>query len=448
MSLQVWLPLNGSLENQGLLNSPSKIVLQSGNSFAANGKIGKCLSSTSTNVTYFQDTSNNKLISLFNSGRIYSMAFWYKLTGNSASSSIVQIGTTTPSSGSGNGTFGFWWTKDSSGTNPRLVWNDGDNGKRILSKKNDNSDIATDYTNWHHLVAIIDKTNMAAQKQIFYLDGVLVRDEVYNNSSANALTITNANNYIYLRPYDALLNDFRIYDHALSDKEIDELSRGLVFHHKLDCEPINNIMYDSSGNGYHGTVLNGWSTVTDSPRYDLCGHPTATNQKIKIDNLPVTGFSNSYSFTWWGKTNNYSNMMWGFQNGVRLNGIYTGRLWNTGDSSNNPLYNIGTTTQVTAPPVDTWFFWAMVCNGTKCYVYKDGELWAEAKTYKTITGSTLYINGWDTSTSYSSNAMYISDFRLYSTALTEAQIKELYNTSGTIDNMGNVYARKFVEEED
>ena len=62
----------------------------------------------------------------------------------------------------------------------------------------------------------------------------------------------------------------------------------------------------------------------------------------------------------------------------------------------------------------------MVCNGTKCYVYKDGELWAEAKTYKTITGSTLYINGWDTSTSYSSNAMYISDFRLYSTALTEA----------------------------
>ena len=170
MSLQVWLPLNGDLHNQGLLDKPSAVVLQSGNSFTANGKIGQCLSSTNTNVAYFQDTSNNKLISLFNSGQIYTMAFWYKLTGNGTSGSIIQIGTTTPSSGSGNGTFGFWWTNDNNGTNPRIVWNDGDNGKRILSKANDNSDIATDYTNWHHLVAIIDKIlppeSTFAQKEI------------------------------------------------------------------------------------------------------------------------------------------------------------------------------------------------------------------------------------------------------------------------------------------
>lgn len=240
MSLQVWLPLNGNLNNQGLLDSPSKVILQSGNSFSENGKIGQCLSSTTTNVAYFQDTSNNKLISLFNSGHIYSMAFWYKLTGNGTNGSIIQIGTTTPSSGSGNGVFGFWWTKDNGGTNPRLVWNDGDNGKRILNKSNDNSDIATDYTNWHHLVAIIDKTNMAAQRQIFYIDGVKVRDQVYDNSNANALTITNANNYIYLRPYYALLNDIRIYDHALSTKEIDELSKGLILHYKLDDKQLVN----------------------------------------------------------------------------------------------------------------------------------------------------------------------------------------------------------------
>jgi isocitrate lyase len=75
----------------------------------------------------------------------------------------------------------------------------------------------------------------------------------------------------------------------------------------------------------------------------------------------------------------------------------------------------------------------MVGNGSKCYVYLDGELWAEAKTYKAISGTSIYINGWDTGTSYCSNNTDISDFRIYATALTETQIKELYRTSININ---------------
>ena len=334
MSLQVWLPLNGSLKNQGLLDKPSAVVLQSGNSFTANGKIGQCLSSTSTNVAYFQDTSNNKLISLFDSGKIYSMAFWYKLTGNGASGSIIQIGTTTPSSGSGNGTFGFWWTKDSSGTNPRFVWNDGDNGKRILSKANDNSDIATDYTNWHHLVAIIDKTNMTAQRQIFYIDGIKVRDQVYNNSSANALTITNANNYIYLRPYYALLNDIRIYDHALSDKEVEEISKGLILHYKLDSigsrqgnpnlgntsanysnQTFGSASNASSWGGDAGTVTYYASGGYNNLPYKVY-HKTATGSGgiyRKTANDIVIEEGKTYTFSCWIKSSrNYTESAYGF----------------------------------------------------------------------------------------------------------------------------------------
>ena len=39
----------------------------------------------------------------------------------------------------------------------------------------------------------------------------------------------------------------------------------------------------------------------------------------------------------------------------------------------------------------------------------------------------------------------LSDVRIYATALTAEQIKELYNTSATIDNKGNIYARELVE---
>ena len=44
------------------------------------------------------------------------------------------------------------------------------------------------------------------------------------------------------------------------------------------------------------------------------------------------------------------------------------------------------------------------------------------------------------------NAMSsISDFRIYATALSEEDILELYHTSATIDNKGNIYARELVE---
>jgi len=119
-------------------------------------------------------------------------------------------------------------------------------------------------------------------------------------------------------------------------------------------------------------------------------------------------------------------MFWGFSDGCRLNGMYLGNLWNTGDSSNNPLYNIGTTTKVTSPSVDVWHHYVMTGNGTKCYVYLDGELWAEAKTCKPISGTSIYINGWNDSTNYSSNNTDIADFRIYATALSEDDVKDLY----------------------
>jgi hypothetical protein len=50
------------------------------------------------------------------------------------------------------------------------------------------------------------------------------------------------------------LNDVRIYDHALSKKEIEEIYKALALHYKLD-NTINNIIYDCSGYHNDGTVI-------------------------------------------------------------------------------------------------------------------------------------------------------------------------------------------------
>jgi len=48
------------------------------------------------------------------------------------------------------------------------------------------------------------------------------------------------------------MNDFRVYDHALSAKEIEEIARGLVVHYKLDdrfCEATTNLITSITSGG-------------------------------------------------------------------------------------------------------------------------------------------------------------------------------------------------------
>ena len=205
----------------------------------------------------------------------------------------------------------------------------------------------------------------------------------------------------------------------------------------------NNIEHDASGYNHNAVKYGDTYTYTsDSPKYNVSTHFSNTNQYIKISGLTTTGFGDSYSIAWWGKPSSLGlTMQWGFGDGIRLNGMYTGRFWNTGDSSNNPLYYIGTTTQVTAPSLNVWHHYVMTGNGTKCYVYLDGELWAEAKTYKSISGTIIYINGWDDTDKYSSNNFSIQDFRIYATTLSEDDVKSLYNNNAYIDSNGKIYGK-------
>lgn len=189
-----------------------------------------------------------------------------------------------------------------------------------------------------------------------------------------------------------------------------------------------NKIYDCSGFCNNADVIGTWNTINNTPKYQCCMHISATTSKIHISNFSVNGFGNSYSFAWWGKRTSNSPMFWGFSDGCRLNGMYVGIYWNTGDGSSNPIYTPGTTTTITAPSVNVWHHYVMTGDGTTCKLYVDGVLYGQAKTYKAISGTSIYINGWDSSTSYCSDNTDISDFRIYATALSAADVLELYKS--------------------
>jgi hypothetical protein len=136
-------------------------------------------------------------------------------------------------------------------------------------------------------------------------------------------------------------------------------------------EEINYIS-DSSGYNHNGTIIGSPIFASDNGRYNSYINFPSTTSHIQCGVITTSGFSNSYTFAWWGTKSAAGTMFWGFQDGVRLNGLYNNTLWNTGDGSNNPIYNIGTTTTITAPTVSNWHHYAMTGNGTKCYLYVDG----------------------------------------------------------------------------
>lgn len=572
MALQIWLPLNKDLSNQGLADLVSAKV-QSGVALDDNGKIGKCYTNSGTTVNVATP------INFFSPS--FSLAGWVKINtkrnnwcrafGMTGDGTYIGLGCEHT-----NGTsLGFHYYKTIDGTDTSIF---------------DTYPITVSTGVWNHFVMCYDGI-----KYYIYQNGLLI-----SSGNANRTNINCNMNTLWLfggrsgASSQCSLNDVRIYDHCLSAKEVKELSKGLVLHYKLDkinggptnyyqstknvhiltngsnlikdisingfywtssatststridnvitttgswtisgeakvssgigklnidlndisgtttvdlttdYQPINytinntktvdstfhfvdlnisNIAantliyikdlkieqgikasswspnpadtaytyikydkeFDCSGYEYDGDIIGNIVSTSNGPKYDSYAHIGANTVKIHANNLTTVGFADSYSFCWWAKTSSKDPMHWGFSNGIRLNGMYQGVLWNTGDSANNPLYEPGTTTQVTAPSTGTWHYYVMTGNGTKCYVYLDGQLWAEAKTYKSISGTSLYINGWDSSTSYSSNNFDISDFRIYATALSADDILELYHTAANIDNHGNIYAGELKE---
>lgn len=196
-------------------------------------------------------------------------------------------------------------------------------------------------------------------------------------------------------------------------------------------------VYDCSGYQNNGTISESLSYVLNSPRYKGCYYFNSPSKRITLPTINMSGFANTFSISWWGKVPSYPGIMyWGFNNGNHLN-YFGGQYCNTSDGYNNPYYKPNTTTTISIPSENTWHFFIMVGDGSNNKLYMDGELYGVAKTYKGITGNTIIINGWDSSTNYKTNG-YISDFRIYATALSADDIKELYNTSAYVLDNGTL----------
>lgn len=200
----------------------------------------------------------------------------------------------------------------------------------------------------------------------------------------------------------------------------------------------NTIVYDCSGYGYDGTVGGSLSVNADSPRYSCATVNNSTSSTINItagnfnipdgpctlsfwskpiDNTTVDNskltirFANMYYFT-------YINYPYFYHDGSQ-NYKYT-NYWSDGK----------------------WHFVTCTYDGTSLRLYIDGVYINNASTGSSDTESKIH----KTNLVIGNRGNNLSDFRIYSTALSDADVLELYNTSAKITKNGTLMCYEIKED--
>ena len=210
-----------------------------------------------------------------------------------------------------------------------------------------------------------------------------------------------------------------------------------------------NICYDSSGYNNNGAIIGSLSTVANSARYDCATFISngATNY-IQSPTLQLPG--DQITINYWFKSSNtspgsnYHMPMNSYDPQAYEMSIHkTGYL--RGGLKINGIRNVANCTS-TKLSDGNWHMCSMTYDGAIIKRYVDGVMEKSTSVTGTLDTSESFIFGhYGSVTSYHCVDANISDARIYATALTEAQVKELYNTSATIDNLGSVFARELVE---
>lgn len=222
MSLQIWLPFNGNLDNFGL----NTISTTGTPSYDSNGKIGACLQSQitlSNYTTYLQPSHTNSI----------SVACWIK---SSRCDYIMACNA-------------FELSCSSSWVQFRLG-NGNSNTYQALTSIKPLADT------WNHIVGI---WNADSKQVLCYLNGELVAStQCANNINFNTIS---ASSELPYNGTNVKINDFRIYDHALSAKEVKDLAKGLVLHYRLAGPGQENLITGNFSCTSTNTIYKSQGTV-------------------------------------------------------------------------------------------------------------------------------------------------------------------------------------------
>ena len=277
MSLQLWLPLNGNLNNNGVANAT---ITNSNATVDANGKIGSCYSFNGS-TSCIEITCGS--FPTFFSGS-FSVCMWFYNNDNNDRSILF---------GNWSMTGSFFNIEKFANNTVRFYWNgtpDISFGSATLTAGA-----------WTHLVVTREGNTVKC-----YINGELKQTSTTALTGAPGSTATvfriGRDNRSDATATNGKINDFRLYDHALSPKEVKEISKALILHLPLDNNgaPNPNLLPHTNigvyGIGYAAVSSSGTIAVDNTTLFN--GKPT----------LKITPSSSSTSSGAWNAYNSSVNL--------------------------------------------------------------------------------------------------------------------------------------------
>lgn len=239
--------------------------------------------------------------------------------------------------------------------------------------------------------------------------------------------------------YINYLFDIGTYDFKNLKIEIGTKATGYNTHSEESF--LSNIIYDSSGYQNNGKIFTPLTLSSETTRYICSTYFNGETSAIKVPYTDIASTDDIFTLNLWFKKDDL-----GSKNYETLFGGPSGFEMDTraGSATALTLYMASTRgTIFTQFNFGEWYMITMVNNGTNELYYVNAEL-KKTIDKKPMPAGNYYIGAWSTETRQNYKGL-ISDFRIYKTALTDKQVKELYDTSVTVDKDGNIYAREVIE---
>lgn len=435
MSLIHWWPLTNNLVDYITsisLNNYSIPIIR-------DGKLGSAYSFTGIQNTRLQTPYQKTL-----SNQEFSIALWLRLHATQ-SSTYKQIFTI--------GNSGTSWAVQRATifTSNNKIYFTLSNGSNYIGINGPHSE-TLEVNKWYHITAIFKDSTA-----YLYINGKPAEETPFY--TINYLPKFDNANYIYIGGNSTQvgkcdINDVRIYNHALSLLEIKTLNQALMFHYSFNF-PNTQLIANETGLSSPTTI----SAITlvsqqNLPIGNYCGKFNGSQSRILFPIGKNKFFTNDYTISFWAyPLTTEQAVYFGDQQLANGNKFNFERYVGDDGEGFTMKYN-GSAVPGTEnikelkTPTGEWTMISITYTDSTLTFYKNGEKKTSIKNFipevdKNYTDNMEIGRGGRTDTAFNG---YMSDFRLYSSALSDQEIKELYNCGGRISNLGDALTGSFVED--
>lgn len=394
----------------------------------SSGKIGNCYDNTGNNAEGIELIRDDEFGEYED---LYSFSLFFKSTTTSGDKSARVI------------------SRDAS-EYPTVVVQQNDSSPQELyfyEATNDAGNVV-DVNEWHHLAFTIDTGRNNSQ---LFLDGELIDSGgVNDDTSARPYVIggnTEGDGDVSGSNFIGKIDDVRLYDHILSAKEVKQLSQAKVLHYKFEEDGFAG---DASGNGNRGKISG--PTPTSDSKVGNQAYVFTDSDGFEAKNNPTLQVTTDLTISFWAKPFDISSPS--RQNPIHKDyrDEYTMTMETDGDLSfyfndSDSAYNNYQAQDMFQNDNEWVHVTAVRNNGTNVEWYRNGEFFQT----RSWNGGQPVAGNNDVEIGYGYvNAFngILDDFRIYASALSDNEVKEIYEQRASIDSGGNFHSRELSEEVD